>query len=110
MRAPPENAKATLARRGSAKAIEKIRPPYGPHEDQSIFVTKDNAPKLVQAMLEAAGFETATTFGDSLLLPKPEPISGAQRQKRYRNKHCNGNGDARVTDRDELPLHLVAAE
>jgi hypothetical protein len=80
---------------------------YGPDEDQFVVVTKDNVPRLVQAMFEAAGFETASTYGEPLLLPKPEPLSGAQRQKRYRNKHRNGNGDGRVTESDELPLRPV---
>jgi hypothetical protein len=80
---------------------------YGPDEDQFVFVTKDNVTKFVQAILEAAGFESATTYGEPLLLPKPEPLSGAQRQKRFRNKHRNENGDDRVTESDELPLRLV---
>ena len=50
-------------------------------------------PKLVQALLEAAGFETATTYGEPLLLPKPEveaakskpkDRTAAERQRRYR--------------------------
>jgi len=52
---------------------------YGPDEDQCICITEDNVPKLVQALLEACGFETATTYGKPLLLPKPEPLTGAQR-------------------------------
>jgi hypothetical protein len=59
-------------------------------------------------MLGAAGFETATTLGEPLLLPNPEPLSGALRQKRYRGKRCNGNGDTSVTESDELPLRSVA--
>jgi hypothetical protein len=80
---------------------------YGPDEDQWIYITKSSVPKVVQAMLEAAGFETANTYGMPLMLPKPERLSGAERQKRYRNKHRNGNGDAPVTESDELPLHIV---
>ncbi|MGO8842080.1 MAG: hypothetical protein ACLQF1_13405 [Methyloceanibacter sp.] len=80
---------------------------YGPEEDRWIYITKDNVPRVVQAMLEAAGFETATTYGEPLMLPKPEPLSGAQRQKRYRNKHRNGNGNAERHESDELPLRPV---
>jgi hypothetical protein len=80
---------------------------YGPEEDHWVYVTKDNVPKLVQALLEASGFETATTHGTPLMLPKPEALNGAERQKRYRNKHRNRNGDGRVTESDELPLRFV---
>jgi hypothetical protein len=90
---------------------------YGPDEDQCIFITRDNVPTLTHALLEAAGFETADTFGEPLVLPKSEPLSAAERQRRYRNKKRDGNGDATVTVRDaecdesdELSLRLVAAE
>jgi hypothetical protein len=73
---------------------------YDPDEDQWIYIAPDNVPKVAQAILEAAGYETATTCGRPLLPPKPEPLTGAQRQKRYRDKHRDGDGDATVTDRD----------
>jgi hypothetical protein len=89
---------------------------YGLDEDQFVYITKVNVPKVVQALLEAAGYETATTYGEPLMPPKPEPPSGAERQKRYRNKR-NGNGDASVTENGDAPLPtgtkhevLIAAE
>jgi hypothetical protein len=82
---------------------------YGPEEDHWIYITKDNVPK-VQALLETAGFETATTSGEPLLLQKPEPLTAAERQKRNRDKHRNGNGDVRVTEGDEVPLRTVGGK
>jgi hypothetical protein len=86
-----------------------IRQP-GPDEDQCIFVTKDNVPKVVQALLEAAGFETATTYGEPLLLPKPDVAAAkskpkdrtaAERQRRYRASKRDRGRDDRDRDCDE---------
>lgn len=74
---------------------------YGPEEDAWLYFSIENVPLIARAMLEAAGYETETTYGKPL--PNSEPLSGAERQRRYRNKH-NGNGDANVT---ELPLRPV---
>ena len=53
--------------------------------DHFVYVSKDNVPKLVQALLEAAGFERATTYGEPLLLPKPEvEVCKIQAQGSYR--------------------------
>jgi hypothetical protein len=75
-------------------------------EDQWVYVSTENVPILARAMLEAAGYETDQTYGKPL--PKPEPLSGAERQRRYRNKRRNGERNADVTE--EPQLRLVAAE
>jgi len=74
---------------------------YGPDEDQWVYVTKENVPRLVQALLEAAGYETATTYGEPLMLPAPKDKTAAERMRRYRNKHRND------TVTEELPLRPV---
>jgi hypothetical protein len=79
---------------------------YDESDDHFVFITKDNVPKVVERMLELAGLEMAT-HAAPLMLPKPEPLSGAERQRRYRNKHRNGNGDVERHDSDELPLLLA---
>ena len=71
-----------------------------------VYIAKENVPKVAQAILEAAGFEPASTHVPALMLPKPEPLSGAARQRRHRNKQRNGNGDGHVTESDELPLRF----
>src|SRR5262245_1667216 len=75
-------------------------------EDHWIYITRENVPKLVHALLEAASFET----GEPLALSKSEPLTAAERQRRYRNRKRNKNSDASVTERDELQLRVVAAE
>ena len=95
---------------------------YGPDEDQCIYVIKDNVPRVVRALLEAAGFETATTYGEPLpkpggkaTKPKPKDRTGAERQRRHRTKMAqrdsgrddrdmgrDGAGDAELHGSDEL--------
>ena len=83
---------------------------YDESDDQFVFVTRDNVLKVAQRMLDVAGIEMAMTnmeeggLAEPLLLLKPEPLSGAERQRRYRNKHRNGNGDAQRHESDELPF------
>ena len=77
---------------------------YG-DKDHLVYVSKDNVPKVVQALLEEAGFETAT--GEPLLLPKPEvgiaeskpnDRTAAERQRRYRANKARS--DSGKSDRD----------
>jgi hypothetical protein len=75
---------------------------YG-DEDDIIFVYKDNVLKLVERLLAEGGIEAKIVPAEDaappepLLLPKPAPLSGAERQRRYRNKHRNVAGDGDVT-------------
>jgi hypothetical protein len=61
---------------------------YGPDEDQWIYVSTENVPIVTQAMLEAAGYETNLTYGKPLMLPKPEPLSGANGHRREEVLHA----------------------
>jgi hypothetical protein len=50
--------------------------------DTFIVIARCNAPVVAQAILEAAGFETATTLGE----PLPKDPTAAERQRRRRAK------------------------
>ena len=81
---------------------------YDDSDDHFVFVTKGNVLKVAQWMLEVAGVEAKP---QPLMLPKPEPLSGAERQRRYRDEHRNGNGyadwDESDVQRNDFPLLLV---
>jgi hypothetical protein len=91
--------------------------------DNLIVIARGNALSAAQAILRAAEIAIAMAEGglsEPLMLPKPEPMSGAERQRRYRNRHRN-DGDADRHESDELPprtvseteeaqLRLIAAE
>jgi len=76
-------------------------------DDHWICVTKDNAVKVAQAILETAGIENCTKAAP-LLLPAPKHKSAAERMRRCRNKKRNDDRNAGVTE--EPQLRLVAAE
>ena len=77
-------------------------------DDHWIYLTRDNAPKVAQAILEAAGIEGYAEMAPTLLLPAPKDKTAAERMRRYRNKRRNGECNAGVTE--EPQLRLVAAE
>jgi hypothetical protein len=91
--------------------------------DKFIVIARENALSAAQAILRAAEIEVAMADGglsELLMLPKHEPMSGAERQRSYRNRHRN-DGDADRHESDELPsrtlteteesqLRLIAAE
>jgi hypothetical protein len=84
---------------------------YDESTDHFVFITKDNVRKVVERMLEVAGIELLMArvedsgLEESRLLPAPKDPTAVERQRRYRNKHRNGNGrDETVTRNDELPL------
>ena len=70
------------------------------NDDPFVVIGKGHVPAVIQAMLRAAGLEAPA----HLLLPAPvrkqEPSSGATRQKRYRERHRKGQGDAAHNARD----------
>jgi hypothetical protein len=74
-------------------------------DDHWIYVTRDNAFKVAQAVLELAGLE------DCEAVPRPsapKDKTAAERMRRYRNKRRNGERNTDVTE--EPQLRLVAAE
>jgi hypothetical protein len=83
--------------------------------DPSIVIAKNNVADAIAALQRAAGIDTNTRVAamadggrsEPLMLPKPEPMSGAERQRRYRNRHRNENGDADRHESDKLPLRTV---
>jgi len=83
---------------------------YDESDDHFVYVTKDNLLKVVKRMLAVADIHAKIVLTEDaalpepLMLPKPVPLSGADRQRRYRNKHRNGTGDAERHHGDELPL------
>jgi hypothetical protein len=83
---------------------------YDESDDHFVFITKDNVLKVAERMLAVAGISMAMAcmegggLAEPLLLHNPTPLTGAERQRRYRNKHRNGNDDA---SRNELSLLLV---
>jgi len=85
-----------------------MRQQYG-DEDDFVYVTKNNALKVAQAILSLAGIEVALTrlhdggLDEPLLLSAPKDKTAAERMRRYRKKKRNA-----VTDEPEL--RLVAAE
>ena len=85
---------------------------YG-DEDDFVYVTKDNALKVAQAILSLAGIEVALTrlddggLDEPLLLSAPKDKTAAERMRRYRNKKRDAD---RNTVTDEPELRLVAAE
>ena len=81
---------------------------YDESDDHFVYVTKDNVLKVAERMLQVGGIRTPRP--DPLMLPKPEPLSGAERQRRYRNKYRNGNGDGERHEGDDLPLHHVSGD
>lgn len=69
---------------------------YG-DEDDWVIVAKQNVPALCRALFAAAGIDAQTTTVTLL----PARSSGAERQKRYRQRHAPGDGcDGDVTPRD----------
>jgi hypothetical protein len=75
--------------------------------DQFVYITKDNVLKVVERVLAIAGIQAAQAQAELLMLPRPERLSGAERQRRYRNKHRNGNGDEERHGGDALLLLQV---
>jgi hypothetical protein len=73
-------------------------------EDHWIYVTRDNALKVAQAILEAPDKDCEA----EPLLSAPKDKTAAERMRRYRNKRRNGERNAGVTE--EPQLRLVAAE
>ena len=80
---------------------------YGDRDD-CITIAPANVGAIAEAMFDAAGINASITYHDRahapLMLPKPEALSGAERQKRYRKKHRNGISDEQS---DELPLQPI---
>ena len=63
-------------------------------DDVIILVTKASAPALAQAILRAAGvvMPTAVAITHELLPPPPaKDPTAAERQRRFRNRHRNGD-------------------
>jgi hypothetical protein len=82
-------------------------------EDHQIHVTKYNVLKLVTEMLAVADIHAKIVLTEEaaqaelLMLPKPLPLSGAERQRRYRDKHCNEMSDAERHEGDEPSLQVA---
>jgi hypothetical protein len=85
---------------------------YG-DEDNFVYVTKDNALKVAQAILSLVGIEVALTrlddgrLDEPLLLSAPKDKTAAARMRRYRKKKRDAD---RNTVTDEPELRLVAGE
>jgi hypothetical protein len=76
-------------------------------DDHFVFITKDNVLKVVQRMHVVAGIQALQARAEQFMLPKPGSLSGAERQRRYRNKHRNGNSDEERHGGDALLLLQV---
>jgi hypothetical protein len=75
-------------------------------EDHFVFITKGNVLKVVERTLAVAGIERIEDCGldEPLLLPALKDRTGSERQRRYRNRHRNGDGRDVTGD---LPLLLA---
>jgi hypothetical protein len=94
---------------------------YGPEEDQWLYITRYNAPKVAKAILALVGIELSLKADGEISPPRTarKGATAAERQRRYRERQrneesdgeCHGERDETVTPRDcELPLRLIAAE
>ena len=94
---------------GGAVVVREKGGDYEP--DHYARIPRDAALKVVRAILAEAGIEVAMArvedggLDEPLLLPKPEPLTNAERQRLYRQRHRNESNETA-----ELPLRLSGAQ
>jgi hypothetical protein len=71
---------------------------YGDDDDDFIFLRPENVPHLVAAIVDASQ-QVAADIEDAV---EKAPLSNAERQRRYRDRHRN--------EGSELPLRVVTQE
>jgi hypothetical protein len=77
---------------------------YHPDEDNWIVVAPDHAPRVAEAILEAAGLAVYHPEDDQAAEPKDR--TAAERQRRYRERHRNGAGRDVTFGDGTIPLPL----
>jgi hypothetical protein len=70
------------------EVVIRQRDQYDESDDHFVYITEDSVLRVAQRMLDLAGIEFQRK--EPLLLPPPS--NGAERQRRYRQRHRNGNG------------------
>ena len=77
--------------------VRQERGEYDEH-DTYIVIARGNLPAFIAKLQELVAEDSA----------RPEPLSAAERQRRYRQRHRNGERDEDVTAERDAPL--LAAE
>ena len=79
----PEQHAIAVHTNGEDNVVIRQRDPWG-DDDTIIVVMSDYAPALAKAVLEAAGHDNAITASQA------KDRTGAERQRRYRERHRDG--------------------
>jgi hypothetical protein len=88
---------------GRGDIVIRQQDPMG-DDDDWVIVAKGNVPALCRALMEAAGLEMQQP---TVTLLPPAKSSGAERSRRYRERHAQRDGGVTLRDA-ELPLSEAA--
>jgi hypothetical protein len=91
-------AQSRIAVYTNAAGAVVIRAQDWPDDDHFIVVARNNVAKLVEALAEEAGLDLGPSRAEPETMPKATS-AGAERSRRYRQRHANGRGE-RDEERD----------